>query len=90
MKSKFLKCFILVFFLSYSSPVYAIPIAPLKTLTKKIASFFDNFLGSGDDVFRQLNKADDTVKTKIDNLSDEEFILSKIGNDTHDIHLLLL
>ncbi len=87
MKSKFLKCFILVFFLSYSSPVYAIPIAPLKTLTKKIASFFDNFLGSGDDVFRQLNKADDTVKTKIDNLSDEEFILSKIGNDTHDIHL---
>ena len=43
MKSKFLKCFILVFFLSYSSPVYAIPIAPLKTLTKKIASFFDNF-----------------------------------------------
>ena len=72
---------ILVFFLSYSSPVYAIPIAPLKTLIQKLASFFDNFFGSADDIFRQVNKADDTMKTKINNLSDEEFILSKIGSD---------
>ena len=27
---------------------------------------------------RQVNKADDTMKTKINNLSDEEFILSRI------------
>ena len=33
----------------------------------------------------KITKAD-TVKTKIDNLSDEEFILSKIGNDTHDFY----
>ena len=76
--SVFFKLFFASLCNSYSS---------FENINKKDSIFFWQFLGSGDDVFRQLNKADDTVKTKIDNLSDEEFILSKIGNDTHDIHL---
>ena len=47
-------------------------------INTEVGIFFDNFLGSGDDIFRQVNKVDDTMKTKINNLSDEEFILSKL------------
>ena len=76
-----------MYFLNFSSPVYSIPIAPIKTLIQKIGTLFDDLFRSSDDILKQANKIDETVSSGTNKLSDSELILSKINNETHNSHL---
>ena len=78
---------ILVYFLNFSTPVYSIPIAPIKTLIQKLGTIFDDLFKSSDDVLKQTNKVDETISSSTNKLSDSELILSKINNETHNSHL---
>ena len=78
---------ILVYFLNFSTPVYSIPIAPIKTLIQKLGTLFDDLFKSSDDILKQTNKIDESVSSGTNKLSDSELILSKINNETHNSHL---
>ena len=86
MKNK-LMFLILVFFLNFSTPAYSIPIAPFKTLIQKIGTLFDDLFRSSDDILKQTNKIDESISSKTNKLSDQELILTKINNETHNLHL---
>ena len=76
-----------MYFLHFSTPVYSIPIAPIKTLIQKLGTLFDDLFKSSDDILKQTNKIDETVSSSANKLSDSELILSKINNETHNSHL---